>query len=52
MSALFIGHGNPMNALPENPYPQRWAKIGATRAVQIAIVQPGARTARRPTKQL
>jgi hypothetical protein len=30
MPALFIGHGNPMNALLVNPYTQRWASIGAT----------------------
>ena len=29
MPALFIGHGNPMNALLANPYTQRWAAIGA-----------------------
>jgi 4,5-DOPA dioxygenase extradiol len=30
MPALFIGHGDPMNALLANPYTQRWAAIGAT----------------------
>ena len=30
MPALFIGHGNPMNALLVNPYTQRWAAIGMT----------------------
>jgi len=25
MPALFIGHGNPMNALLVNPYTHRWA---------------------------
>ncbi len=30
MPALFIGHGNPMNALLMNSYTQRWATIGAT----------------------
>jgi 4,5-DOPA dioxygenase extradiol len=30
MPALFIGHGNPMNALLANPYTQRWVGIGAT----------------------
>jgi len=29
MPALFIGHGNPMNALLVNPYTQRWAAFGA-----------------------
>ena len=28
MPALFIGHGNPMNALLVNPYTERWAAIG------------------------
>jgi|GEM_PF-4123194 4,5-DOPA dioxygenase extradiol len=32
MPALFIGHGNPMNALLVNSYTQRWAAIGATLA--------------------
>jgi 4,5-DOPA dioxygenase extradiol len=26
--ALFIGHGNPMNALLVNPYTERWAELG------------------------
>lgn len=26
--ALFIGHGNPMNALLVNPYTERWAALG------------------------
>lgn len=28
MPALFFGHGNPMNALEENPYTTRWREIG------------------------
>lgn len=28
--ALFVGHGNPMNALLVNPYTQQWAAIGTT----------------------
>jgi 4,5-DOPA dioxygenase extradiol len=28
MPALFIGHGNPMNALLVNSYTQGWAAIG------------------------
>ena len=28
MPALFVGHGNPMNALLANPYTQRWAALG------------------------
>lgn len=30
MPALFVGHGNPMNALLANPYTQRWAGLGTT----------------------
>jgi 4,5-DOPA dioxygenase extradiol len=30
MPALFFGHGNPMNALEQNIWTQRWAAIGAT----------------------
>jgi len=29
MPALFVGHGNPMNALARNRYTEAWAKIGA-----------------------
>src|SRR4051812_3919041 len=29
MPALFLGHGNPMNALLENPFSAGWAAIGA-----------------------
>ncbi len=28
MPALFVGHGNPMNALLNNPYTQNWAALG------------------------
>jgi len=28
MPAIFFGHGNPMNALSENPYTQAWRRIG------------------------
>lgn len=27
--AIFFGHGNPMNAITENPYAPRWREIGA-----------------------
>jgi len=30
MPALFIGHGNPMNALSKNAYTDGWASIGAS----------------------
>jgi 4,5-DOPA dioxygenase extradiol len=36
MPALFVGHGNPMNALLDNPYTQQWAALG------IAIPRPKA----------
>src|ERR1044071_3349324 len=28
MPAIFFGHGNPMNALADNPYTRAWASIG------------------------
>lgn len=28
MPAFFFGHGNPMNAITENPYAKRWSEIG------------------------
>ncbi len=30
MPALFIGHGNPMNAIQQNAYTQAWARIGGS----------------------
>ncbi len=39
MPALFIGHGNPMNALLRNLYTQRWAAIGATLPRPKAILR-------------
>jgi 4,5-DOPA dioxygenase extradiol len=30
MPALFIGHGNPMNALEDNEYTKAWARLGRT----------------------
>lgn len=30
MPALFIGHGNPMNAITENPYRNTWLALGKT----------------------
>lgn len=30
MPALFLGHGNPMNALADNTYTQAWRHLGAT----------------------
>jgi len=42
MPALFIGHGNPMNALLVNPYTQRWAAIGAALSRPKAILSVSA----------
>ena len=42
MPALFIGHGNPMNALLVNPYTQRWAAIGTTLPRPKAILSVSA----------
>lgn len=28
MPAIFFGHGNPMNAIAENPYAPHWARVG------------------------
>jgi 4,5-DOPA dioxygenase extradiol len=28
MPAVFLGHGNPMNALLQNPYTERWSQLG------------------------
>lgn len=28
MPAMFVGHGNPMNAITENPYREAWLKLG------------------------
>src|SRR5580658_2699138 len=30
MPALFLGHGNPMNALQVNPWTRAWTALGAT----------------------
>jgi 4,5-DOPA dioxygenase extradiol len=30
MPAVFFGHGNPMNAVSQNPYTEHWASIGAS----------------------
>jgi 4,5-DOPA dioxygenase extradiol len=42
MPALFIGHGNPMNALLVNPYTQRWSAIGAALPKPKAILSVSA----------
>jgi 4,5-DOPA dioxygenase extradiol len=38
MSAIFFGHGNPMNAITANEYTRGWATIGATTPRPKAIV--------------
>jgi 4,5-DOPA dioxygenase extradiol len=30
MPAIFVGHGNPMNALAHNPFTDRWAALGTS----------------------
>jgi 4,5-DOPA dioxygenase extradiol len=42
MSGLFIGHGNPMNALLVNSYTQRWATIGTALPKPKAILSVSA----------
>ena len=42
MPALFIGHGNPMNALLVNTYTQRWAAIGTSLPRPKAILSVSA----------
>ncbi len=38
MPALFVGHGNPMNALLRNPFSERWEELGARLPRPKAIV--------------
>ncbi len=38
MPALFIGHGNPMNAIQQNGYTQAWARIGGSTPRPRAIL--------------
>lgn len=38
LSAIFFGHGNPMNALLDNPYTQAWCNIGEKIARPKAIL--------------
>ncbi|KHD87727.1 MAG: dioxygenase [Bdellovibrio sp. ArHS] len=38
MPVLFIGHGNPMNAIQENPFTQSLAQLGSDIAVPKAIL--------------
>jgi 4,5-DOPA dioxygenase extradiol len=38
MPAIFFGHGNPMNAILDNPYSQAWSRIGRELPKPKAIV--------------
>src|SRR5713226_4812135 len=38
LPAIFFGHGNPMNALMENPYTEAWRRIGEDTARPRAIL--------------
>lgn len=38
MPAMFIGHGNPMNAITENPYREAWLQLGQTLPKPRAIL--------------
>ena len=42
MPAIFLGHGNPMNALARNSYTQAWAAIGASIPRPSAILSVSA----------
>ncbi|HEX8755867.1 MAG TPA: hypothetical protein VF745_05985 [Steroidobacteraceae bacterium] len=36
LPALFIGHGNPMNALQVNTYTKAWRRIGQVETLVVA----------------
>lgn len=38
MPVLFVGHGNPMNAIEDNEYSRSWKKLGLTLPKPIAIL--------------
>ena len=38
MPVLFIGHGNPMNAITQNPYRAKWQELGASLTPPTAIL--------------
>jgi 4,5-DOPA dioxygenase extradiol len=42
LPAIFFGHGNPMNALLENPYTEGWRRIGKETARPQAILSVSA----------
>lgn len=38
MPALFVGHGNPMNAIEDNPFSRAWVEVGKTLPPPRAIL--------------
>jgi 4,5-DOPA dioxygenase extradiol len=42
MPAIFVGHGNPMNALAHNPFTDRWAELGTSIPKPKAILSVSA----------
>jgi len=38
MPAIFIGHGNPMNAISDNPYREAWLALGKSLPKPNAIL--------------
>lgn len=50
MPAMFIGHGNPMNAITDNKYHQQWQKMGKELPVPRAILCISAHWQTRGTK--
>ena len=38
MPAVFVGHGNPMNALSRNSYTQRWSAIGGALPAKPRVI--------------
>ena len=38
MPALFVGHGNPMNAISDNEYVREWRKVGASLPTPRAVL--------------
>jgi 4,5-DOPA dioxygenase extradiol len=42
MPAVFVGHGNPLNALERNPFTEGWARVGRTLPRPRAVVSVSA----------
>jgi 4,5-DOPA dioxygenase extradiol len=38
MPVMFVGHGNPMNAITDNAYSQKWRELGASLSAPKAIL--------------